>query len=255
MRGFTLVELVVVMVVLGILSIGTVQFLTDSSDGYAATVSRSELATSTRFAVNRVATEVRDALPNSIRISGTCLEFIPIIAASTYLDLPLATAATSFQAVPLDPAAVPAGARTAVFPDTNIYQLTSPATVSPTVAVSAPNASNEVTVTMSSAHRFAAPSPFNRFYLVDDPVSFCVDGGRLWRYSGYGFTATQPTGGSLPGAMPGRALIAQNVSAAMPFTLNDPTLTRNAVVDIDLTFAQAGDALRVEHSVQIRNVP
>ncbi|NJN52657.1 MAG: prepilin-type N-terminal cleavage/methylation domain-containing protein [Gammaproteobacteria bacterium] len=48
-RGFTLVELVVVVVVLGILSVGTVRFLNDASDGYAGTVSRTELSSAARL--------------------------------------------------------------------------------------------------------------------------------------------------------------------------------------------------------------
>ena len=121
--------------------------------------------------------------------------------------------------------------------------------------VSAPDGNNEVTVTMAGAHRFPAASPSSRFYLVTDPVSFCVDGNRLWRYSGYGVLAGQPAPAALPTSMPGRALLAQNVTTAGPFTFNGATLTRNAVVGIDMTFAQGDDTLRVQHSVQVRNVP
>ena len=255
MRGFTLVELVTVMLVLGILSVGTVRFITDSSSGFVATASRSELATDARFAVERIVREVRDALPNSVRVSGGCLEFVPVVGASSYTTLPVASAATSFLSVPVDPLPLPAGTRAAVFPDGGVYDLVSPATVSPVIALGVPDANNEVTVTMAAPHRFVVESPANRYFLVDDPVSFCVDGGQLWRYSDYGFQQVQPTVAGLPAAMPGRGLVAQSVTTLAPFTVNDATLTRNAVLSVDVEFARAGDEVRIEHAVQIRNVP
>ena len=254
-RGFTLVELITVMMVLGILSVGTVRFISDSSGGFATTVTRAELAGDARFAVERLAREIRDALPNSVRVTGGCLEYVPVLGASRYVTLPLTSAATSFRAHPIDPLPVPAGARVAVFPDGAVYDLTAPATVSPTVTVSAPDAGNEVTVTMASAHRFAVESPADRFFLVDTPVSVCVDGGRLWRYANYGFNVVQPTVAGLPGSLPNRALLAQEVVSTTPFALNAPTLTRNAVLGIDLEFARGDDQVRIEHLVQVRNVP
>lgn len=255
MRGFTLVELVTVMMVLGILSVGTVRFISDSSQGFATTVTRSELAGDARFTVERLVREVRDALPNSVRVSGGCLEFVPITGASSYTTLPVAGPAASFKSVPIDPLPIPAASRVAVFPDLDIYDLASPSVVSPVVSLSTPDVNNEVTVTMASAHQFPVASPTRRYFVVSDPVSVCVDAGQLWRYSAYGFSAVQPTVADLPAAMPGRALLAQSVTSATPFTLNDATLTRNAVVAVDMEFSRGGDALRIEHSVQVRNVP
>ena len=93
-RGFTLIELVVVITVMGILSIGAVSFITDASDGYANTVRRTELGSTMRLAAERVTRELRNALPNSVRVSGNCLEFIPVEGGSTYLNLPVSIAST-----------------------------------------------------------------------------------------------------------------------------------------------------------------
>jgi MSHA biogenesis protein MshO len=254
-RGFTLVELITVMVILGILSIGTVRFITDSSSGFASTISRTELAGDARFAVERLGRALRDALPGSVRVNGSCIELIPVVAGSSYLTLPVATAAADFQAVPVTPLPLPANARVAVYPSGSLYQLSGVSSVSPTVSVSAPNGDNEVTVTMASAHRFPAESPSNRFFLVTSPVSYCVDGGALWRYQDYGFNATQPTPAGLPSALPGRTLITQAVSSPAPFSVAAATLARNAVVDINLSFERGGDAVTLQHLVQVRNVP
>ncbi len=254
-RGFTLVELITVIMILGILSIGTVKFITDSSQGFFSTMGRAALAGDARFVAQRLAREVRDALPNSVRVSGGCLEFVPTVGASTYTTLPVANVASSFLSVPVDPLPVPANSRVAVFPDLDVYTLASPGEVSPAVTVSAPDGNNEVTVTFASDHRFVTTSPGNRYFFVGSPVSYCVDGAQLFRYNGYGFQSTQLTAAGLPSALPGRAMVAKDVDTLNPFTFNDATLTRNAVLEIDLNFVRDGDEVRIEHAVQVRNVP
>jgi MSHA biogenesis protein MshO len=253
--GFTLVELITVIVILGILALGTVSFISDSSRGFASTVARTELAGDARFLVERLSRELRNALPGSLRVSGGCLEFLPIVAASRYVTLPVATAAASFRSVPVEPLPLPAGVRVAVYPDAAGYALANPGPVSPPVSVSAADAANEVTVAFAAPHAFATPSPTERYYLVSDPVSYCVDAGALYRYSGYGFMATQPDAATLPASLPGRSLVAETVAATTPFAVTGATLTRNAVVALDLALTRAGDTVGVEHLVQVRNVP
>lgn len=253
--GFSLVELVAVMVVMGILAIGTVRFIADSSTGFATTISRTELAGDARYAIERLTRELRAALPESIRVAGGCIEFIPVAAASSYTTLPIASSASSFTAVPIEPMPLPAGVRAAVYPDSATYQLSGVSAISPPVVVSAPDGNNEVTVTMSAPHRFPVESPSNRFFLISDPVSFCVVGERLWRYQGYGFLSAQPGVGGLPSGLPNRALLAERVATATPFTVSAATLVRNAVVEIDMDFVRGDDRVSLQHLVQVRNVP
>lgn len=253
--GFTLVELVTVMMVMGILAIGTVRFISDSSMGFASTITRTELAGDARFAIDRIARELRSALPGSVRASSSCLELIPVVAGSTYSNLPIAVSATSFSAVPVEPMPLSAGLRVAVYPGPAAYLLSTVSVISPEVVVSIPDVDNEVTVSMASAHRFPAESPSNRFFLVEQPVSFCIAGEQLWRYSNYGFSVAQPDVASLPVGLPGRSLIAQRVTSAAPFSVNAATLARNAVIDIKFDFARGDDVVSMQHLVQVRNVP
>ncbi|MAT84971.1 MAG: MSHA biogenesis protein MshO [Gammaproteobacteria bacterium] len=252
--GFTVVELVTVIVILGVLAAGTVAFIGDSSRGFASTVARSELAGEARFVTERLTRELRNALPGSVRVSGACIEFVPVAAASRYVTLPVATAASSFRSVPVDP--VPAGTvRVAVHPGAAGYALASPGPISPPATLSAPGAGNEVTVTLAGPHRFASHSPTGRYFLVRDPVSYCIVGGALYRYRNYGFAAAQPGPATLPAGLPDRSLVAESLTSATPFTVSGATLTRNAVVGIDLTMTRDDDRVRLEHLVQVRNVP
>jgi MSHA biogenesis protein MshO len=254
-RGFTLVELVTVMIVMGILAIGTVRFISDASLGFASTITRTELAGDAGFAIEKISRELRSALPGSVRTNAGCVEFIPIVDASTYTSLPLASAAAGFTAVPFDPAPTATGLRAAVNPDNSSYQLGTASVVSPQVLLSAPDANNEVTVSFAAAHRFPAESASNRFFLVATPVSFCVSGAQLWRYSNYGFNSLQPGPAALPAGLPDRVLIADRVSAVTPFAVNSATLTRSAVVEMDMVFARGDDEVAMQHLVQVRNVP
>lgn len=253
--GFTLVELVTVILILGILSLGTVSFIGDSSRGFASTVSRTQLGSEARYVIERLSRELRNALPGSLRVSGACLEFVPVVGASRYVTLPLAAAAASFRSAPVDPLPVPPVVRVAVQPDGSAYALSIPGAVSPAVNLSAPDASNEITVSFATPHRFVSESAARRYFLVTEPVSYCVDGDGLYRYEGYGFVAAQPGPVSLPAALPGRSLVVERVVSAAPFTLSGATLTRNSVVELDLALARDGDSVRIEHLVQVRNVP
>lgn len=253
--GFTLVELITVIVILGVLGLGTVSFISDSSRGFAATVARTELGSEARFLVQRLSRELRRALPGSLRASGSCLEYIPIVGASRYVTLPVATPSSTFRSVPVDPLPVPAGVRVAVYPDASAYALASPGPLSPPVTVSGPDASNEVTVTMAAPHRFASESPGQRYFLVGEPISYCVDGGSLFRYVDYGFVASQPDPTTLPGTLPERAPLAQGVLGGAPFTVNGATHSRNAVVGVDMVLARDADQVSINHLVQVRNAP
>ena len=87
--GFTLLELIIVIILLGVMAVGITGFITLSTQTYLNVTERDELLASARFAVERLNREVRNALPNSLRVKTNvdtnkqCLEFIPIQASTT----------------------------------------------------------------------------------------------------------------------------------------------------------------------------
>lgn len=77
-RGFTLIELIVVIVLTGILAGSVTVFFKPAVDSYFATLRRAALADTADTTVRRMAREIRGAVPNSIlEHDGSCVEFVP----------------------------------------------------------------------------------------------------------------------------------------------------------------------------------
>jgi MSHA biogenesis protein MshO len=97
--GFTLMEMIIVLVLLGVLSVGITSFIGFATQSYVNVSERDQLISTARFAVERLNRELRNALPNSIRTAAIqddqgntttqCLQFVPIVATTTYTTLPV----------------------------------------------------------------------------------------------------------------------------------------------------------------------
>jgi MSHA biogenesis protein MshO len=91
-RGFTLVEAIVVMVITGILAGIMVLFIRRPVQNYTDAAARAELSDAADLALRRMARELRTALPNSVRLTGSpgnvwWLEFIPTTGGGQYLTV------------------------------------------------------------------------------------------------------------------------------------------------------------------------
>ena len=254
-KGFTLVELVMVIVIGGILSIGSVQFISQATQGYSDAADRQQLATIGWIASEKISRELRNSLPNSIRINnntgtdGSCIEFVPIIGGSHYLTLPGGLTPTSFTAVASGFSSAPSDSRAAVYPSTtnDVYGKSNPGELSTSKISTISTASDVDTITLDSSFTFATDSPERRFYIVQDPVMYCVESSRLNRYSQYGYETSfsKPTSGA--------QVVVDKVSKGT-FDVAPATLTRNAVVTLHFTLIN-GATHTVDQEVQIRNVP
>ncbi len=261
--GFTLIEMVMVILISGILAVGVTSFIGQSASGYVDRNERNSMASSMVVASEKLSRDIRRALPNSVRTGGdvpgndNCIEFLPVLGGSRYVSVPLGVAAGSFNAVSLGNTA-PLLAWIAVYPiDTN--DLYSPSDATPVsitgVRATVPAGTNEITVSLGAPHRFRTNSPGRRFYAVDAPVAYCQPAGSpvLYRYTGYGFNqpaVLPPSGGS-------RDVLVTELSASAPvaFEYASATRTRNAVVSFELTAMADTETLKLGQEVQIRNVP
>jgi MSHA biogenesis protein MshO len=84
--GFTLVELIVVITLLGVLGVGAYIGLRPLFQSYGGAAQRAELTAAAEAALQRVTRELRNALPNSVRVNpgGTALEFINTVDGGRY---------------------------------------------------------------------------------------------------------------------------------------------------------------------------
>ena len=255
-NGFTLVELVTVIMLLGIVAAGVGSIIKFSSQIYVDVTSRDELIASARFSVERLNREIRSALPNSVQTltvgSATCLEYMPIAVSTVYTDIPVSPEpdANTVTVVKFDDSLFNASQHIVVYPlnsseiygnaSSKRYALASPQTLN--------TAGNEWTLNLASANTFADDSPTQRLFLVNQPVAYCVEGSELYRYSNYGYQSNILTGS--------QSLMAQGIDpTGTSFIVNPATLVRNALITIELQFFQNEETVHFFNEVQVQNVP
>lgn len=90
--GFTLIEMVMVIVITGILGATIAVFLRAPVQGYMDSARRAELSDIADAAIRRMARDVRTAVPNSVRIANCgenpCVEYLPAKDGARYRDNP-----------------------------------------------------------------------------------------------------------------------------------------------------------------------
>jgi len=279
----TLIELIVVIVLIGVLSAGITQFLGTTVQGYVDTARRDQLASVGRLAVERITRELRHAMPNSVRVSNNCIEFLQIAASAMYQDrrvdygggvmsqpAPIASAAPAAAMDVFDLSFAPeAGVAyyVAIYPlqtngagANNPYSGANPGVMTGYAGQSTAGLPAGVSrLSLTANHRYTRHSPQRRAFIVR-PVSFCVVGDRINRYQNYALSTGQATP-PIPPAGADLQLLAERVQlndggvAVTPFTMSGQAQERNAIVTLDLRFMEKDEWIRLNHEVQLRNVP
>ena len=245
--GFTLIELITVIVILSIIATFGSGFVVSTLDAYSQTQDRSKLINRGRQAIEQITRRIRGATPNSIRITGNCLEFLPLASGGNYLNAvpDLNNGAPASNTISITPYSVNFGTarHVTIGADSagDIYSGGSLATLDSFTAT---------TLTLTGNKVWQRNSPTRRFYLTDNPESFCMTGANLLHHSGY---ATPLTSTGTPGGA--GTLMAENVSSGTPFAIEAGTETRGAVVMIDLVFAEKDQQVPIRQEVFVRNVP
>jgi len=258
-KGFTLVELIAVLVILGIVAAIGSQFVAAAVDSYAQTEKRSKLVSRGQATIEQMTRQLRNALPYSVRVSssGNCLEFMPIVGGATYEgSLPdesnSAPATNSITTAPLEfglgsASNVVVGALSS----SEIYSVGSP---NSRVAAGAFGSPPYTVVPLASNHRFLRNSVNRRVFITDDPKRFCVTGSTLLEYRGYGLSTTGISDSNPSGAQ--QVVLAENVEPSGPaFRLSAGSVDRNTVVKLSLTYIERGEQVTLNAQVMVRNVP
>lgn len=258
--GFTLVELVVVIVITGILAALGGILISSPIQGYIDLSRRAELVDAADNSLHRMQRDIRQALPNSLRLTsvGTVryLELLHTVdggryrAAGTGADdiLDFTLADSSFDVLGQLDAAFPVVGQHLV-----VYNIA--ATGNSGNAYFGDNRSTVTggtssSVTFSPLH-FPLQSPYQRFFLVDQAVSYVCDlsAGTLMRYAGYAITEPQPTAGLGTGS-----LLANHVTACA-FTYTGGSSQRAGLVTLQLALADQGETISLMQQTHVDNAP
>lgn len=253
--GFTLVELIFVLVILGLVGAIGSSFLVDTMDMYQRTNNRVKLMQKGRVAIEQMSRYLRAAVPNSVRVSSTgkCLEFVPVVAGGYYVNqLPDSenggTATSSLVIAPL--VYTGSAATQLIVAPLSSGDIYTAASTSARAAVSAVASSS---ITLSGAKLFTRNSPAHRYYLAANPKRFCLLSGSLYRYSGYGFL-TSALDDTSPGGSADLMLNQLNQSASN-FSLSAGSEQRSTSIGIQLSLTAGSETVVLRHQVLVRNVP
>ncbi|MDH0173989.1 type II secretion system GspH family protein [Aeromonas dhakensis] len=271
--GFTLIELVMVILLLGIMATFASQFIGIGSQIYGDASSREQLMSDARFAMERLNREVRNALPGSERIeildgswsdSGPCLRFWPISTSSRYialnrnvsgstttLELVMATPASAVDPLSPDVSAVAVGDLLAVFPlpDANQPALSNGCEYGRCVArvteVLAP-VSGAQTLRYAAAESLAGLSPGSRVYFAREQVRYCVQAGSMYRAS----MALNGTSAAMP-----LGILMADALRAGSFYREATAFNSEGEFGVRLVFERKGEAVTFNHKLGVFNVP
>lgn len=284
-RGFTLIEAVIVIAMVGVLGAIVAVFIRLPVQSYTESAARAEIGDEADLALRRMARELRLALPNSIRVNadGSAIEFLLTKTGGRYLAAEDGAAASfpvldfldpakkSFtvvgqlgQAVSagdyivvynLGPGMAPSDAWQAGGADRNIARVSG--------AVAAGTASPLITLDDNpfAAQSTPMPSPGRRFQVVSGPVMYAcaaASDGKLvlTRSSNYAIAAAmaQPAAAASTQA----PLTRRVANCAGIFSYASAESQRSALVGLTLELVPregGSSAIRLVHQVHVDNTP
>jgi MSHA biogenesis protein MshO len=288
-RGFTLVELVVVIALLGVIAAGISVFYVPAVQGYIGARSRADLAAQADHALRRMARDVQAAVPNSIRTPAPqCFELVPAIAGGRFRRGP----DTVNDAAPGCTPAADCAAALDVTQATTVFDVLSPLSTTPAagdwvvvdnqnpgdVYAGSNRAAVQSVVTPDArfgrarlavaSTQFPAGYDGARFVVVpnaqravfyvcsgaDGTLDANGDGkGTLVRLMNYGFNAAYPT--ACPSTAGADVLATRVKSCRFVYDPDAGATQQSGFVSMQIELARTGEVASLLMGAHVRNVP
>jgi len=265
-RGFTLIELILVIVLVGILSAVATVFILPPFQAAADIERRAMLVDAADLAINRITREARNALPNSLRVNAANqVEFITTVTSGRYRRLPApgggsdifvpAQSSDSFDVLGglIDAGTVAtrsagtdcgtsAGHCLSVY---NTGQSGFDAWSGENIAAITTAGAGSISYD-SGGPAFATHSPQQRFHIIDVTVRYECDSGQLRRVAGYNLGVNPAVGAG--------NLVADNITNCV-FTYNPGTSARRGLLTVRIDLANEGESVFLLGQAQVLNTP
>lgn len=277
--GFTLVEVVVTMVIMGVLAATATLFYKPVVEIFLGQRNRSQLLAETGIALQLMLRDVRAAVPNSIRSpSSDCFETIPTRSGGRYrmgLDtvaggaqaVDPSTTTTSFDVLtPL--AATPAVGDWVVVDNENPADVYAGTNRSAITSVSTPAATAGTVRLGIDALQFPAGYDGGRFVVVpnaDKAVFYVCSGasttldsrgdapGVLVRLKNYGFNAATP--GACPSIAGGDVVVRNVRSCRFLYTANQGATQQSGFISLQLELTRGRESASLLMGAHVVNQP
>lgn len=287
--GFSLIELIVVVVLIGLLATAGGLLILNPIEAYDAQVRRQQLVDQGEMALRQIAREVRRALPNSIRVTpvgaGDAVEMINTVDGARYRDeiggtdyvndthvLDFIAADDQFNL--LGNLTLASAAELLLGNQRLVIYNTSPLNIyaeavdvsdfqgiitrgDMALTLTRPDIGpddDEDNIFLSTPFLFTQQSPGQRAYIVDGSISYVCDPGtnRILRYAGYGYRAVQPTAPAEFGVTSGRVV---SQLSACDISYATGTAERGGILTIEITITDSGESVNLLHQIHVVNVP
>ncbi len=275
-KGFTLIEMITVIVLLGIIAGILTPFIAKAVQAYTHSKARAVLVAKGRLALERLAREVHQAVPNSLSVlsGGTGIEFARSRAGGRYVER-FDSFGTEFSRVNLrfrkntnlTSLYIVGTTLNYVAGDVLVIGNTSPAnlqtgnTATPVSGIAATTATgpgNDGTsngqILSFTGQQFTTESPGKHFSIADQTVEVGLSGSNLrW------FTATGLGNTDYDGAMDWSSSdpsLTDGVSAVtFVYTPGTPQSTGVLRVDLQIADTTTDETIRLYREIHVRNTP
>ena len=291
-KGFTLAELIVVMVVIGILSVGVSSLIIYPVESYNDLKRRAELVDMAEMALQKMARDIRQALPNSIRTNSTMIEMLNTLDAGIYRFYPPPGSNANLLKFGYDDGSFSGDDRFTIYGqfrqlgseaitalvinntnNSDIYSQGSSSirnSSSENYVITAPG--TNITVTSGSDDTVNMDLSFltplssttpqlttslqgRRVFLSNGMITYKCEGGingQINRYSGHAINAAI---GTISGGS-GANLLSDHVDcAATSFTFDPGSAQRGAIATLKITLTDAGESITLLHQIHVNNMP